>query len=121
MDKSVRSALAGKKLSEAKEARGGAKAMLDNAQQALEGRQSHRQHSVDKLKGFASTGLLAVAIADLAIPDPNAPWTIEPALVTAGALGTAPAWFSASAAQAGDKFCIGLRQPFSQWRRRAPA
>lgn len=73
----------GKKLSEAKEARGGAKAMLDNAQQALEGRQSHRQHSVDKLKGFASTGLLAVAIADLAIPDPNAPWTIEPALVTA--------------------------------------
>lgn len=80
-EKSSRST--GEALSRATEARGASKANFDNAQSALEGRQVHRQHSVDKLKAFASTGLLSIAIPDLAIPDLGAPWTIEPALSTA--------------------------------------
>lgn len=65
---------------EAVSARGAATQKVEDGQQMLEERQRARQSAVDRLQGFARTGLLAVAIPELQTPDPAAGWTIDPAL-----------------------------------------
>src|SRR5439155_10648984 len=41
------------------------------------------QEAVEKLRAFAHTGLLSVALPDLEVPDPAEGWTIDPALSAA--------------------------------------
>ena len=67
-------------LTKAREERARSGQRAEDAQQALEERQQHREEAVRRLRAFAQTGLLSVAVPDLEFPDPTGAWTIDPAL-----------------------------------------
>lgn len=67
-------------LMKAREERAKSGQKVEDAQQALEERQQRRHEAVERLRAFAQTGLLSVAVPDLEIPDPAGDWTIDPAL-----------------------------------------
>jgi uncharacterized protein (TIGR02680 family) len=71
------------KLRVAGEARAKAEQKQNDCATTLEERRATRQEAVAMLQGFAASGLLAVAVADIAPPDGAAPWTIEAALTLA--------------------------------------
>ncbi|MBL7487678.1 TIGR02680 family protein [Frankia sp. AgB1.9] len=50
---------------------------------------SDREAAIDRLRAFAATGLLAVAVPGLEIPDPAVPWAPNPAIAVARAVNTA--------------------------------
>lgn len=54
-----------------------------DAQAVLSEKSTARQSAITALQGFAATGLLAVAIPSVDIPDQRTIWTIEPALTLA--------------------------------------
>ncbi len=67
-------------LIKAREERAKSEQKVEDAQQALEERQQRRHEAVERLRAFAQTGLLSVAVPDLEVPDPAGAWTIDPAL-----------------------------------------
>jgi uncharacterized protein (TIGR02680 family) len=70
-------------LAAAREKRAQSAQKATDTQQALEERSQRRQEAVEKLRAFARTGLLSVALPDLGVPDPAEGWTIDPALSAA--------------------------------------
>ena len=70
-------------LAAAREERAKSEQKAKDTQQALEERSQRRQEAVEKLRAFAHTGLLSVALPDLEVPDPAEGWTIDPALSAA--------------------------------------
>lgn len=74
---------AAEELTEARERRAATAEREHAAQQALEDRSQRRTESVHRLQEFARTGLLAIAVPELEIPDLSGTWTIDPALNTA--------------------------------------
>jgi uncharacterized protein (TIGR02680 family) len=64
--------------------RGTAETKLQGLKQSQDERTQSRKQAVTTLQAFAiTTGLLSVAVPDLALPDTSAPWGIEAALVAA--------------------------------------
>ena len=60
---------------------GAAQTHRDDLRQQLTERTAARRQAIDELQAFASlTGLFSVAVADVPLPDPAAPWGIEAAL-----------------------------------------
>lgn len=53
---------------------------VTNGQTALEERTTLREQAIARLKGFAATDLLSVALPDIDLLDQRTAWTIEPAL-----------------------------------------
>ncbi len=51
-----------------------------DAETTLTERQSRRESAVERFQGFARTGLLDAAAAELALPDVAPAWTVDPAL-----------------------------------------
>jgi uncharacterized protein (TIGR02680 family) len=70
-------------LTKAREERAKSEQKAEDAQEALDERQQRRHEAVERLRTFAQTGLLSVAVPDLEVPDPAGGWTIDPALNTA--------------------------------------
>lgn len=70
-------------LASAREERAKCEQKAKDTQQAVEERSQRRQEAVERLRAFAGTGLLAVAIPELEVPDPAGVWTIDPALSAA--------------------------------------
>ena len=63
---------------------GAAQTHRDDLREQLTERAAARRQAVDELQAFASlTGLFSVAVADVPLPDPAAPWGIETALAAA--------------------------------------
>jgi uncharacterized protein (TIGR02680 family) len=64
----------------AAEFRAGTQQRVNDSQETLQERADIREQAIARLKGFASTDLLSVALPDIELLDPRAIWTIEPAL-----------------------------------------
>lgn len=63
---------------------GAAQSHRDGLCEQLAERTAARRQAVDELQAFATrTGLFSVAVADVPLPDPAAPWSIEAALAAA--------------------------------------
>lgn len=71
------------KLREVAKARARAEQKAEDCAGTLDERRTSRQAAVAALHGFATSGLLAVAVPDVECPDLSVPWTIEPALTLA--------------------------------------
>ena len=67
-------------LSEIGETRARAEQKVEDSGAVLAERTAARQQSISALQGFAATGLLAVAMPNIDLPELHAPWGIEPAL-----------------------------------------
>ena len=65
------------------EARARGEQKTETAAAQLVERTTARHHAVTQWQGFASTGLLAIALPDIDVPSLHQPWTIEPALALA--------------------------------------
>jgi uncharacterized protein (TIGR02680 family) len=64
----------------AAEERAGAGQKVSDAETTLQERADTREQAIARLKGFAATDLLPMALPDIEVPDQRATWTIEPAL-----------------------------------------
>ena len=69
------------RLGEASVARARSEQRAENAQAILEERTARRHEAVQGIEQFSATGLLAIALPELALPP--TPWSIEPALQVA--------------------------------------
>lgn len=69
-------------LAAARERLGGAEQRSTDARSLLDTRSSERKHAAEALQGFATTGLLAVALPDLEIPE-RLPWGVDASLQVA--------------------------------------
>lgn len=68
--------------SEAEKQQARAEQKVEDANKLLDERMNERQQAVGQWQAFAMTGLLAVALSELELPEPDR-WTIEPALTLA--------------------------------------
>jgi uncharacterized protein (TIGR02680 family) len=69
---------AGRERDRAIEARGNANGQRERLTEELQVATAERAAAADSLRRFAATGLLAVALPDLAVPDPEEPWAPDP-------------------------------------------
>ncbi|REE95971.1 TIGR02680 family protein [Thermomonospora umbrina] len=73
----------------AREESGAAKATLGSLQDELARVADERGAALDRFRAFAATGLLAVALPELEIPDPDQEWPVSPAIQLMRAVDTA--------------------------------
>ncbi|RSM45497.1 TIGR02680 family protein [Amycolatopsis balhimycina DSM 5908] len=69
---------AGRERDAAINARGKADGRRETLKDELEAATAERASAADSLRRFAATGLLAIALPDLAVPDPGEPWAPDP-------------------------------------------
>ncbi|ABD10464.1 hypothetical protein ThrDRAFT_03040 [Frankia casuarinae] len=74
---------------DALDARGRAHGRRETLREAITTAAAEREAAVARLRAFAATGLLAVAVPDLEIPDPAAGWAPYPAITLARAVNAA--------------------------------
>jgi uncharacterized protein (TIGR02680 family) len=71
---------AGEEKTRAAEKRGNCEGKVETLDATFQKAVTERQEAVRRLQQYAATGLIAVALPDLEVPDQQAQWTIEPAL-----------------------------------------
>lgn len=56
---------------------------VQSAAQRRDEAEAARSHAVERLRLFAGSGMFALAVPEVALPDPGDPWTVDPALTVA--------------------------------------
>ena len=66
-------------LGDARDRKGSANQLCTDAQELLESRSAQRQQAAERLQGFAATGLLALALPELEVPERSV-WSVDASL-----------------------------------------
>ncbi|ONH31511.1 TIGR02680 family protein [Pseudofrankia asymbiotica] len=74
---------------QARDARGRADGRRETLRGDIEAAAAERETAIARLRAFAATGLLALAVPGLDVPDPEQPWAPTPAIAVARAVNAA--------------------------------